>query len=230
MKCAYCGNENAEGESYCASCGMKLGGPSGTPPPATPKPPASPISPGMIRCVDCGFMNPGDASICQGCGQPLAPTPPSATPVPTPPSATPSGMCPNCGYDKNPAIAKFCMNCGATLMPASGPVPAPPPTPAAPSIAKLVLPGAAEIPIPASGKTIGRADFIKHVSPEEAKFVSREHLKIVSEYGKYYIIDEGSTNGTRLNGTEIKELGRKELTNNDKIVLGDAITLRFQTH
>lgn len=225
MKCAYCGNENAEGELYCTSCGMKLGGPSGAPPPATPKPSASIPSPGMIRCADCGFLNPGEASVCQGCGQPLAPTPPPVTPAPTP-----SGVCPNCGYDKNPSVAKFCMNCGATLMPAGVPAPAPPPAPAAPPMAKLVLPGAGEIPIPASGKTIGRADFIKLVSPEEAKFVSREHLKIVSEYGKYYIIDEGSTNGTRLNGTEIKELGKKELASNDEIVLGDAITLRFQTH
>jgi pSer/pThr/pTyr-binding forkhead associated (FHA) protein len=126
------------------------------------------------------------------------------------------------------------MKCGTQIMPAPAPT-APPISPTAPAApppslpaAKLVLPDMKEIPISGTEKNIGRDDFLKVASPDDAKFISREHLKITYENGRYYIVDERSTNGTKLNGVEIKGQGKRELNANDEIVLADTMKVRFQ--
>jgi pSer/pThr/pTyr-binding forkhead associated (FHA) protein len=142
-------------------------------------------------------------------------------PAPAPAEA-PEGVCPSCGYDKNPEHAQFCMNCGAQL-------PAPEPElPTEPAPAKLVLSNAREIVIAERKNIIGRGDFLQDLSPEEAKFLSREHITIMYEDEKYYITDENSTNGTTLNGTQIKGQGKQELIDNDEIALADTITVTFR--
>lgn len=225
MKCMYCNHENLEGEMFCVNCGMKLGG---SPPTAPPTAPPSPGEPG-VRCENCGFVNPPGTTTCRGCNRPLGVS--ALGPAPSR-----AGVCSACGFDKNPPAAKFCMNCGTPITPAAppGPVAQPPPVaptpppPALPAAKLLIVSAMKEIPIPGSGKTIGRADFVRDVSPEDAKYISREHLKIIGEQGKYYVADEGSTNGTKLNGVDIRGQGKKELKNNDEIVLGDTVTLKFQ--
>jgi hypothetical protein len=250
MKCKYCNHENPEGEVFCADCGMKLEGasPAASPPPAPVQPPepAVPAEPGGVRCENCGVMNPVGAATCSNCSQPFAK--PTEPPVSAPPGQPPA-VCPQCGFDKNPPTAKFCMSCGAQITPAAPPgqvpPPAGPPPPAPPGqvpppagppppapphpAAKLVLPNMKEIPISGPGKRLGREDFLLVMSPEEAKFISREHLEITYENGRYYIADENSTNGTILNGVEIKGQGKKELNVNDEIVLADTVKVRFQT-
>lgn len=219
MKCSYCGKENVEGEKFCSNCGMKLelsapGAPVGPVGPVAPvgPVPSAPSAP-QVRCENCGMMNPAGAAVCAGCNQPLG--------EPAQP-----GVCPHCGFDKNPLTAKFCMNCGTQIAVEEQPPPAPP---AVVPGARLVLPSAREIALSEPEVIIGRGDFLQEISPEEAKYLSREHLKITYEDGKYYILDEGSTNGTKLNGLEIKEQGKKELNDNDEIVLADTVTVRFQT-
>ncbi|MBU7048562.1 MAG: zinc ribbon domain-containing protein [Theionarchaea archaeon] len=202
MKCSYCGEENAEGEQFCSNCGMKLSDVSEPSPPSGGVPAES-----KVRCSNCGFMNSQGVSVCQNCNQPLAA---GSEPVP--------GMCPHCGFDKNPSTAKFCMNCGNQI-----PVEVAPQQPAA----KLVLPSMREIILSEPETNIGRGDFLQEISPEETKYLSREHLTILYEDGKYYILDEKSTNGTKLNGLGITGQGKKELNDNDTIVLADTVTAVF---
>jgi hypothetical protein len=230
MKCGYCGQENPEGELFCSNCGMKLEG--GPPAPAAPPlptgepveqieeaehiEPTEPVKhvepatgkPG-VRCENCGMMNPEGASVCAGCNQPLKKVP---------------GVCPHCGFDKNPDNAKFCMSCGMQLSiedEETSPL-----QPEMPEV-KLVLPNKREILLCEPETIIGRGDFLQEVSTKEAKYISREHLTIFFEDKKFYILDENSTNGTKLNGVEIKGSGKKELKNNDRIVLADTINVTF---
>ncbi len=213
-RCENCGYVNPEGASVCKGCNQPL----------------EELLPEPLRvCPSCGFdKNPEPAKFCMSCGAQL---PEPITPEPAvEPEPVPLGVCPSCGFDKNPESAKFCMSCGAQLpapAPAVEPVePEPEPGPA-PALAKLVLPNSREIPISDPERIIGRGDFLQDLSPEEAKFISREHLTIICENEKYYITDEESTNGTTLNGTQIKGQGKQELTDNDEIALADTITVTF---
>lgn len=132
-------------------------------------------------------------------------------------------VCPRCGCDENPEPAKFCLNCG-TQLPGEL-VPAPPPT--ALAAATLVLPSTKEIVLSEPKTVVGRGDFVQDLSPKKAKYISREHLTITFEDGRYYVRDENSKNGTKLNGVDITGKGKKELKINDEITLADTITVTF---
>jgi pSer/pThr/pTyr-binding forkhead associated (FHA) protein len=96
--------------------------------------------------------------------------------------------------------------------------------------AKLVLSDTAEIDLGGEEITVGRKDFLQDIPPEEAKFISREHVRIFREDDAYFIVDEGSSNGTTLNGDEIRGRGKKELHHDDEIILADTVTVRFKIH
>lgn len=172
-----------------------------------------------IRCENCGIMNEMGASVCKICNKPLGKKPSekkSQNPLET--------ACPKCGFNMNPQFAKFCMKCGAQLAPAGKPAPVSPI-----SEAKFVImPSMKEISLPQREKRIGREDFLDHIPPEKAKFISREHLKIMYGNNRYYITDEGSTNGTKLNGVDIRKKGKMELNTGDEIILADIVTVQFQ--
>jgi len=84
-------------------------------------------------------------------------------------------------------------------------------------------------------KVIGREDFVQHISQSEYKFVSSKHLTIFREDNEFFIQDgaeedgnwKDSTNGTKLNGVEIKSDGKKSLENNNVILVADTIELTF---
>jgi pSer/pThr/pTyr-binding forkhead associated (FHA) protein len=63
---------------------------------------------------------------------------------------------------------------------------------------------------------------------DRASFISRQHINVWYEDGKYYIEDQGSTNGTRLNGTEIREGGKQALVDGDVIELADKLSITFK--
>ncbi len=158
--------------------------------------------------------------------------------------------CNVCNFDNPPEEKDFCQKCGSPLSaqvaaPVSAPAAAPlqagqqapaaleikaPEAPAAPAAgAKLVIPGKGEMALQTLPKTLGREDFVKFLSPDEVKFISRqEHMKISFTDNKYYIQDDKSANGTKLNGDEIKGMGQKELKSDDKITLSDVLTVTFQ--
>ncbi|MEM2618571.1 MAG: FHA domain-containing protein [Candidatus Hadarchaeales archaeon] len=83
------------------------------------------------------------------------------------------------------------------------------------------------IPVAEAVKTFGRADFISYVTENESKFISRKHFTISREADGFYIVDENSANGTKLNGVEIKGQGKKPLKNGDKILVADTLELVF---
>ena len=150
--------------------------------------------------------------------------------------------CNVCNFDNPPEEKDFCQKCGSPLSaqvapPVSVPAAASlqagqqaPEAPAAPAAgAKLVIPGKGEMALQTLPKTLGREDFVKFLSPDEVKFISRqEHIKISFTDSKYYIQDDKSANGTKLNGDEIKGMGQKELKSDDKITLSDVLTVTFQ--
>jgi hypothetical protein len=85
------------------------------------------------------------------------------------------------------------------------------------------------IPITSLPQTFGREDF-RGIVPEEAlNFISRSHFIVRYDYsrGHFIIEDLGSTNGTLLNGEEIKGKGAHELKDGDVISPAGAVNLRF---
>jgi len=78
-----------------------------------------------------------------------------------------------------------------------------------------------------SSRTFGRPDFVRFLPEKEYKFVSREHFTISKDGDKFYIRDNGSANGTKLNGVDIKGSGKKELKDGSKILVADTEELQF---
>jgi hypothetical protein len=94
--------------------------------------------------------------------------------------------------------------------------------------AKLVLPDGSEILIDDAVRSIGRDDFDKVVSPEDLKYISRQHMVIRAEDGKYLVEDLNSTNGTKANGKDIRGKSRQELKDGDRIDVADVLALTFK--
>ena len=162
--------------------------------------------PGQVRCERCGFLNSTGAAVCGGCNHPLSE----------------SSGCPSCGFSQNPPGAQFCIQCGVRLVSQEC---APEPVM---HKAALVLSDTVELELTENETIIGRKDFLQNVSPEEAKYISREHCKIMKEGDTFFILDEASSNGTTLNGIQIKGQGKKALADDDEIILADTITIHFK--
>ncbi|MFA5078503.1 MAG: FHA domain-containing protein [Dehalococcoidia bacterium] len=94
--------------------------------------------------------------------------------------------------------------------------------------AKLVMPDGGEMLLAGNVRALGRQDFEKLMPADRASFISRQHINVWYEEGKYYIEDPGSTNGTRLNGTEIREGGKQALVDGDVIELADKLSITFK--
>lgn len=102
-----------------------------------------------------------------------------------------------------------------------------PPTVLAP-MAKLILPDNSEISIGRADKIIGRHDLEKVVSPDDLKYISRQHVIIRVNCSQYYVEDRNSSNSTKVNGVNITGKGKQELKNGDNIQLADVVTLQFK--
>ena len=94
--------------------------------------------------------------------------------------------------------------------------------------ARLTMPDGSELMLAGNARSLGRKDFEKSLGPGDASFLSRQHINIWYEEGKYYIEDRSSTNGTRLNGSEIKETGRHVLQDGDAIDLAGKLNITFK--
>jgi hypothetical protein len=185
-----------------------------------------------MNCPKCGKNNPPDYIYCDNCGSELS-------------SAMPSGNeCLNCRH-VNPADSAFCENCGSSMplqtsTPASSTMPVQQPTPLTtqpisspqvqmPQVSNLlVMPDGTEVNVQGQ-KTIGRVDLAKYANPDQEQWISRQHFKIWEEDGTTFIVDDKSSNGTKLNGQEIRQQGKQPLRNGDEILVGDAVKLLFKT-
>jgi pSer/pThr/pTyr-binding forkhead associated (FHA) protein len=95
--------------------------------------------------------------------------------------------------------------------------------------AKLILPNNAEIAIQNDEVTIGRKDVLNVIDQNLTGAVSREHFKIINENGEFFIVDDASTNGTMLNGEEIKGKGKQVLRDGAVISIAGKIKLTFKS-
>ncbi len=142
-----------------------------------------------------------------------APSAPPPSPVPTSPD-----ICPYCGQRKDP-LTGACA-CTPTTVPSPGVSPVGP----AGQVRLVGLEGAllgSVFPIEKE-VTIGRGEDRDIVVPDNA--VSRRHCRITLEEDGYYIVDEGSTNGTFVGGVRIT---REKLKNGDIIQIGES-KMRFE--
>ena len=130
----------------------------------------------------------------------------------------------------NPAVNAFCYYCGAALgeWQKTGVEPRTSP-PAPPARARLKLPDNREISLATREQWIGRDDLNGIVPEHDVKYISRRHLIIKFESGQYYIEDQDSANGTKLNGTEIKGKGKFQLNNGDLIEAADVVVFSYRT-
>lgn len=79
--------------------------------------------------------------------------------------------------------------------------------------------------------TIGRPDSALHYYPDvEVELddaVSRRHAEVVKRGEDYYVVDTGSTNGTRLNGEALPPHQERRLTRGDRIKVGERTEIVF---
>ncbi|MGA2157758.1 MAG: FHA domain-containing protein [Dehalococcoidia bacterium] len=94
--------------------------------------------------------------------------------------------------------------------------------------AKLTMPDGSEILLLGNSRSFGRHDFDKFLPQDSVSYISRQHINIWYENDRYYIEDRSSTNGTRVNGMEIKGTGRRALDDGDTIDLADKLTISFK--
>jgi pSer/pThr/pTyr-binding forkhead associated (FHA) protein len=95
--------------------------------------------------------------------------------------------------------------------------------------AKFTSDGGREISLDASGQSLGRSDLHGLARPDKADLLSRRHFSLSYENGDYYIEDRGSTNGTRLNGSDVRGKGKQLLKDGDRIELAGALTITFKS-
>jgi pSer/pThr/pTyr-binding forkhead associated (FHA) protein len=96
-------------------------------------------------------------------------------------------------------------------------------------VAALELPDGKIVPITSPRQVFGRADFEPYISPELLKYISRKHFAISLEPGGFFIEDLGSTNGTSVNGVDIRGKGKVPIKPGDVIEVGGVIKLKFRT-
>jgi hypothetical protein len=95
------------------------------------------------------------------------------------------------------------------------------------AMARLTLPNGQEIRINATSRIIGRSDLARVLDLDDLALISRHHFELESTAEGFFINDTGSSNGTRLNGTEIRGNGPAVLRDGDIIEPGGAVQIKF---
>lgn len=88
-------------------------------------------------------------------------------------------------------------------------------------------------------RIFGREDFERFVTPLEAQSISRKtsggHFRITMSLNqendeiKYFLEDLDSSNGTQVNGNEVKRKGKSPLNHSDVITIGKTVKVEFKT-
>jgi pSer/pThr/pTyr-binding forkhead associated (FHA) protein len=93
---------------------------------------------------------------------------------------------------------------------------------------KLVMPEGNEILLAGNARSFGRHDFEGFMPHDDISYISRQHVNIWYENGQYYTEDRSSTNGTKINSTNIKGTGRHALADGDVIELAGKLRIVFK--
>ena len=101
--------------------------------------------------------------------------------------------------------------------------------------AKVIMPDRSEIVLTGAPVFIERSDFDKTLPSDILMRISRQHILLTYDRGKYYLKDygrdgKGSTNHTKLNGVDIYGKRKKALKDGDRIELADQpeLTMTFR--
>jgi serine/threonine protein kinase len=131
-----------------------------------------------------------------------------------PTEAAPS-RCPQCRHVIKPQ-ARFCAHCGARLA-QGGPV-----------VVRIISPrGVAQQQLDRLPASLGRRDPARQHFPDidlaerDRGLVSRSHARIERQNGHLVIIDVGSKNGTRVNGTMLVAQQAHPLRTGDRVRIGE---------
>jgi pSer/pThr/pTyr-binding forkhead associated (FHA) protein len=93
--------------------------------------------------------------------------------------------------------------------------------------AYFLFQGTHKISLSDSEMIVGRDDFRDNLTEHQSKKISSKHITIIQRSGNFYIEDgcggRSSTNGTTLNGKEIRNEGQRRLKDGDKLRLGDVV-------
>jgi len=97
------------------------------------------------------------------------------------------------------------------------------------TLSAILQAGTRNIPITRLPQEFGRADFVDVAPREVINAISRRHFMIGYDYaqGTFYIQDLGSTNGTYVNGVDIRGKGLVPLKNGDRINVAGVLDLTF---
>ncbi len=129
----------------------------------------------------------------------------------------------------NPAVNVFCYYCGALLrQPAGVHSPSDTQFSVSPARPRLRLSEDSEIHLTNETRWLGRDELSGVVPERDLKYISRQHLLIGLENGQYYVQDQNSTNGTKLNGIQIRGKGKYRLRHGDQIQLADVAIITFE--
>jgi hypothetical protein len=182
-----------------------------------------------VVCPACRSKNEPEEKVCRRCGLPLT-------------SICRDGLerkitCPRC-RSANDAASFFCYTCGKYFADVesakTGKTKRGTSRSSAPK-ARVIMPGGSEVTLTGEPVFIERSDFNGTISQDILMKVSRQHVLITYDRGKYYLKDygrdgKGSTNHTKLNGTDIFDKRKKALKDGDKIELAGQpeLTLTFR--
>lgn len=186
-----------------------------------------------VLCPACGTESFPEEGACQKCGLSL--------PLLEPDSSEYTIVCPRCQHINNTG-SFFCYSCGKYFADIEkskkgwGSGKRKRSAPSNPALkAKVVMPGGAEILLTGIPVFIERSDFDSTLSHDLLMNISRQHVLITYGKGKYFVQDyghdgKGSTNHTRLNGSDIYKKRKKALKDGDEIELAgqQELTMMFK--
>lgn len=166
----------------------------------------------MKNCKHCGEKNPDEAMFCAACGRPLSESRGEAKEARSAQKTAQQKAEPVSEREKSPGVRQEERKIGFELTFEDG------------SVMERSLGLDEEL-------TLGREDFLRFVPQEQAKFISQEHVKLsrTSELADaIQVEDMDSTNGTKLEGTELKAGHPKPLSHGNELDLaGGSVTLSF---
>lgn len=185
-----------------------------------------PDAPGLVRCPQCGYTNPANAAACLNCRQPLQQyggPPPGSVPVPMPSAPAPQPI--RIGGEPGPMP----QNAAPAAIAAALAAP-PPPIPARagaahmpPGMPRAWLEGVGGVMLGQRARLfqadtlVGRSSVCDVQVPDPK--VSRRHFMIRYAEGGFFLQDQESARGTRVNGQRTMA---QRLKNGDHIEFGDA--------
>lgn len=94
-------------------------------------------------------------------------------------------------------------------------------------LAKLIFSKDKVLKINKYQKTIGRDDFLGFIAGDDLLFIGKKHFKLTRLDDGFYIEDLNSRNGTKVNGKDIRSLGKIKLKNNDEITILQVLKLKY---